>query len=237
MDAYRMHLLRNDLQWLQELPWGNDPEGWARAGGIVMKKSASRFAFIWPGETPVFIKRYLSRRVGARWLSWVRGTKSTREARILIKLRGKGIAAPEPLAVVTPAISFGRRTNYLVEELLTGNDVFNAAQSSPEGAGTFLVSIAEDLGILLARMHSIGFFHPDTSLHNFLLHEPSKTLHTIDVDGGRFFPGLLTYHRRKNLGQILRSGAHLTDEKKWIDRLYEAYTSCSGVPLEAIALL
>ena len=231
-----MHLLRDDLQWLRELPWGNDPEAWIRAGGSTIKRSASRFAFIWPGERPVFIKRYLSRRIGARWLSWIRGTKSAREARILLRLRSKAIAAPEPLAVVTPAVSFGRRANYLVEELLSGHDVFEAARSSPPGPGTLLASIAGDLGALLARMHSIGFFHPDTSLHNFFLHEPSRTLYAIDVDDGRFFPGLLVYHRRKNLSQIIRSGGRLTDEENWINRVRETYASCSGVPLEAIAL-
>lgn len=176
MNEYRTDLLRTDLSWLEHLPWGNSPEAWISAGAVTFKRSKTRFTFAWPGEKRVFIKRYLPHRVARRWFSWIRATKSEREARVLSRLLQTGIDAPEPLAVVTPVRSVGRLPNYLVEELLDGHDLRAAARASPEGPWALLASIAADLGALLARMHAAGFFHPDTSLHNFFLEEPSKVL-------------------------------------------------------------
>ncbi len=235
-NGYRTYPMSDNLRWLEELPWGNSPEDWINAGAVPLKRSRSRFSFAWAGERRIFIKRYCPHRLSSKCLSWIRGTKSGREARVLARLRKKGIDVPEPLAVVTPIRGIGRMPNYLVEEHLNGYDLRTAARASPQGAWVMLASIAADLGTLLARMHAIGFFHPDTSLHNFFLEEPSKVLHAVDVDGGRFLPRILRYHRRKNLSQIIRSGKIVTEREDWIELLYNAYVSCSGIPLEAIRL-
>ncbi|MFH1743661.1 MAG: lipopolysaccharide kinase InaA family protein [bacterium] len=235
--SYQIHLFRGDCRWLHKLPWDNDPHEWICAGGAAIKKTKTRFAFVWPGEIPIFIKRYVPKRFSARWLSWLLGTKSAREAQVLFRLRSEGIAAPEPLAVIEPSIPIGRMANYLVQERLAGDDLLRSAQLSPENAGSLLASAAEELGRLLAQLHFIGFFHPDTALCNFFLDAPTGKLHVIDVDDGRFFPRILLYHRRRNLRQIISSGRSLTEDREWVTRLYDAYTSCSGISLEAIAPL
>ena len=228
-----MHLLRSEWDWLRDLPWGNDPQAWACAGAAVIKRSKSRFAFLWPGDTSVFIKRYLARRFGARWFSWLLGTRSAREARTLLKLRSAGIPAPEPLAVINPIFPLGCKANYLIQERLQGNDLMRIVQLSPENAGVLLATRAEELGHLLARLHSIRFFHPDAVLCNFFWDTTRKRITIIDVDNGRFLPRILLHHRRKNLRQIVRSALDLTDDREWVPQLYEAYRSSSGIHLDA----
>ncbi|HPO08935.1 MAG TPA: lipopolysaccharide kinase InaA family protein, partial [bacterium] len=171
--------------------------GWVSAGAQVIKKSKSRFVFLWEGESPVFIKRYLSRRWTTQWLSWLVGVKSAREARILLKLRGYGIPAPEPFGVVTPWTPLGQAANYLVLEPLQGRNLYELTM---EFSGN-LEAAAEKLGILLAQMHAVGFYHHDANLRNFFLDKSGETLYAIDVDGGWFPLRLLTYHRRKNIYQ------------------------------------
>lgn len=236
MRNYRTRLLNNELDWIESLPWENSCEEWSEAGAEVIKQSRSRFAFVWNGISKVFIKRYLARRFSARWLSWLRGCKAYREARTLRKLRKHDIPAPEPLAVVRPLIPFGQKASYVVQEFLPGRDLLDIASSSTEEEQHTLTMAATRLGEILAAMHSIGFFHTDAHLCNFMLHDESNELYVIDVDDGRFFPRLLAYHRRKNIHQIIQSGRRVTDQREWERNFYEAYAWCSGSPMEDIAV-
>ncbi|HPA44441.1 MAG TPA: lipopolysaccharide kinase InaA family protein [bacterium] len=230
---YSVHLINRDYPWLRDLRWENDPAGWVSAGAQVIKKSKSRFVFLWKGESPVFIKRYLSRRWTTQWLSWLVGVKSAREAKILLKLRGYGIPAPEPFGVVTPWTPLGQTANYLVLEPLRGQNLHALIRESPEK----MERVAQKLGSLLAQMHAIGFFHHDANLHNFFLDESDETLYAIDVDGGWFPLRLLMYHRRRNVEQVLKSGRGCCTDKEWEARFCKAYAESAGIRLETIAAL
>ena len=229
--AYSVRLINRDYSWLRHLPWENDPAAWTSAGAQVIKKSKSRFVFFWEGESPVFIKRYLSRRWTTQWLSWLVGVKSAREARVLLKLRRCGIPTPEPYGVVAPWFPVGPVSNYLILEPLRGRNLHTVIRESPEK----MEPVAQKLGSLLAQMHAVGFFHHDANLHNFLLDESEDILYAIDVDGGWFPLPLLMYHRRKNVYQILRSGRGCCTNKEWEARFCRAYAESAGVPPEAIA--
>ncbi len=236
MGTYRVRVFRDDCDWLKSLPWERSCEEWTVSGAEVIKRTRSRFAFIWPGERKVFIKRYLARRFSARWLSCVRGYKAKREARTLIRLRRRGVSAPEPLAIVSPLVPFGRKVCYVAQECLPGRDLLNLASSPDDETKPLLASTATRLGEILAQLHSVGFFHTDANLCNFFLHEETNELYVIDVDDGRFFPRLPAYHRRKNINQIIRSGREVARETEWERYFYEAYAWCSGMRFEDIVV-
>ncbi|XP_040465472.1 EKC/KEOPS complex subunit TP53RK [Falco naumanni] len=109
--------------------------------------------------------------------------RTAQEARSLLRCRRAGIAAP-----VVYFVDYATNSIYLedIVDSVTVQDYIYSVQQSGNDTGS-LLTLAEKMGELLARMHDEDLIHGDLTTSNILLRSPTEKLDLVLIDFGLSF--------------------------------------------------
>uniref|UniRef100_A0A8C4TRL1 non-specific serine/threonine protein kinase n=1 Tax=Falco tinnunculus TaxID=100819 RepID=A0A8C4TRL1_FALTI len=109
--------------------------------------------------------------------------RTAQEARSLLRCRRAGIAAP-----VVYFVDYATNSIYLedIVDSVTVQDYIYSVQQSGNDTSS-LLTLAEKMGELLARMHDEDLIHGDLTTSNILLRSPTEKLDLVLIDFGLSF--------------------------------------------------
>lgn len=124
-------------------------------------------------------------------------TRAFTEFRLLAEIARLGLPGPQIIAA-----RYCRRGLYYTADLITRR--IAGAQTLAEclDAGQLDATLAEKVGVLIARFHRAGIWHADLNAHNILL--TSEQLYLIDFDRGKLRTPAEAW-RLSNLQRLRRS--------------------------------
>ncbi len=144
------------------------------------------------GPVPVIIKRPRARNWKRQVAQWLSASRSVRGWRVGHALLHRDVATARPLAVLERRIGPVVFDSLLVTEAIPGAmdlEAFLARKHeelSPTAWHRFKRMLADELAMLVRRLHERGFHHRDCKASNILVVEhPELKLLWIDMDGLR----------------------------------------------------
>lgn len=163
------------------------------------------------GTERFFLKRQLrvpwkdyisSWRAGFGWVD-----RSRREWQTLLAVRGRGIACPEPWAV-----GYQEARSFLLVRQLDLFVDLHAFLTRHRQDRSLCLSLAEEIGCTVARLHGAGFTHPDLYAKHVLVRCPDLNIALIDFQRTTWHRHIPWRLRWRDLAALDASlGDHLAD--------------------------
>jgi 3-deoxy-D-manno-octulosonic acid kinase len=184
-------------------------------GGEVLGASGRGAAFIVSTPVGMAVRKHYQRggllRTVLKDRYWFRGwlqTRSFAEYQLLYALNKQGLPVPEPLAARVLRQGFRYQADLLTQHIPDSQTLHQHLSSHPVSK-----SLAEQLGVCIARFHRLGVYHADLNAHNILIDAHGEIV-LIDFDKSCIRAPHHSW-QRGNILRLKRSLAklcHLSDE-------------------------
>jgi len=164
------------------------------------------------GAVEVVVKQFRNQGFRRRLERRLRGSKAWRSWRASLALQQAAVATPEPLmwiearAAEGPSFFVCRRLN----DILEARYYFRALEAGREREDfpqLDAVTVIEEIGGSIRRLHDAGIWHRDLSIGNVLLVEAKEEdeqteIHFIDLNRARIERRLTTLQRTRDLSRL-----------------------------------
>ena len=159
------------------------PSEWLMQHGTRLKSDKNKISSLvqGPGNRVFFVKQFSANRIWHKLRYMASTDQACRLFRTSQALSCAGVPVPSPLAVILDFKVF-RGFAYFISEALTDFVTLENKVKKTDQQSIFK-EIMPSLAILIANMHSAGFYHGDMKWNNILIHpEKNSKIYFTDLD-------------------------------------------------------